>query len=722
MLLLVAHSRIWENERNQAYGNGAHMALFPRLGPEYYDEKDRAIRERIEAFYAESITLNESFWTEADTDTRFEAGDQTLWQELYGNLPASRRKQFNFNRIRRIVNMISGHQRRNRKSIIVTPVENGDQQTADQFSKILMWQMNQEGVLETVSEAFHGSLVTGMNLLHVWMDYRVDPISGAIRVDNCPYNTFLIDPFFRKPDLSDCNAIWKRSFLTKRGCISLLPDREEEIASLSTYANKDGKFQFMPESYDFSMTNLLTYDEFYYRDYRRQKLLVDSTTGATMEWPQEASEDNLKLYMQYYPQISVINQEIPTVRLAIMVAGKVMYDGPNPMGIDMYPFVPVFSYYNPQIPYYEWRVQGVVRGLRDAQYLYNRRKVIELDILESQINSGWKYKENALVDPKDVFLAGQGKGLALKEDAQMTDVEKIQPADVPPSMMQLSEILGREIQEISGVNEELLGSAVDDKAGILSMLRQGAGLTTLQKLFDQLDYAQRILGRLFIKLIQNNFVPGKVERIIAEQPTPEFYNKAFGTYDAAVEEGFNTTTQRQLQFAQLLHLREVGVPVPDETLLEAATVQNKGDIIKVMEEQKQQAMQQQQQQMELQQQQQEAETRLYHARATADEGLGVERMSRVQENQQLAVERASQAEENKAQAEREREKGLLDMVKVLQEIETVDLANLEKVLALAQIVRAQNKEEEVRVQQEMQQRMQMQSPQNLLGMLNQLQR
>jgi len=33
--------------------------------------------------------------------------------------------------------MISGHQRRNRKSTIVTPVENGDEMTADQFTKIL---------------------------------------------------------------------------------------------------------------------------------------------------------------------------------------------------------------------------------------------------------------------------------------------------------------------------------------------------------------------------------------------------------------------------------------------------------------------------------------------------------------------------------------------------------------------------------------------------------
>jgi len=61
-------------------------------------------------------------------------------------------------------------------------------------------------------------------------------------------------------------------------------------------------------------------------------------------------------------------------------------------------------------------------------------------------------------------------------------------------LLQVSDIIGKEIPLLAGANEELLGSATDDKAGILSMLRQGAGLTTLQGLFDQLDYSQKLLG------------------------------------------------------------------------------------------------------------------------------------------------------------------------------------------------------------------------------------
>ncbi len=657
--------------------------LFPQLGPQYYDEKDKSILARMESFYAESITINQAFWSEADTDTRFEAGDQTLWNDLYGNLPANRRRQFNFNRIRPIINMITGHQRRNRKSTIVTPIENADSETADQFTKVLMWINQQEGVLDTISESFHGACVTGMNLLQVWVDYRSDPISGNIKVDNCSYNSFLIDPFFRKSDLSDCNSIWKRSFLTKRECVSLMPDKAEEIMGLmggDGGNGRDGKFQFMPETYNYGMKNLLTYDEFYYRDYRTQKMLCDTQTGEIMEWKSEDPE-RLKMFLEQYPTVTMIENEIPTVKLAIVIQGKVMYDGPQPMGIDSYPFVAVQAYYNPQMPYFPYRCQGVVRGLRDAQFLYNRRKVIELDILESQINSGFKYKENALVNPKDVFLSGQGRGLALKQEAQMTDVEQIQAPQIPPSMLDVSKILADEMNLISGVNEELMGSAVDDKAGILSMLRQGAGLTTLQGLFDQLDRSQKLLGKIMLDIIQANFTPGKIKKILeGKEPSPQFYNKAFGKYGATVEEGLNTSTQRQMEFAQLLHLREAGMPIPDASIIQAATLQGKKQLVEDMQAINQQQQQAQQARQQLELAEIDARIKLSQAHVVANQGLGVERLSRVEENEALADERRAKAEQDKDGA-------FLNLVKALKEIDGMDIAHMESLLAMSHVLK-----------------------------------
>jgi hypothetical protein len=281
---------------------------------------------------------------------------------------------------------------------------------------------------------------------------------------------------------------------------------------------------------------------------------------------------------------------------------------------------------------------------------------------------------------------GQGRGIAIKDEANITDVIQIQAPQVPPSMIELSRILGEEISQISGVNEELLGSAMDDKAGVLSMLRQGAGLTTLQSLFDNLDAAQKLLGRLIIDLVQMNFTPGKIKKILeGQEPAPQFYNKAFGKYHAAVEEGLNTTTQKQMQLAQMLQLREGGVPISDEDLLEATTFQGKNKIIENMQKQQQAAQQSQQQQMQAAMQEQQARTELAKARAVADTGLGAERYSRIEENKALSFERM-------AKAHSEEEAALLNKVKVLKELETLDLSHIMQLIEMANALKPQNLE------------------------------
>ncbi len=667
------------------------MALFPNYNPQFMEPGDRELLTKMSEAYADDISILQTYWTEGDTDARFFVGDATLYNELYGNLPVNRRKQFNFNRIRRVVNMISGRQRQTRKSIVATPVENADSQTADQFTKVLMWSNNQEGILETFSDACEGSLVTGLNLLQVWLDFRSDPVSGTIKVDRCAYNSFLIDPFFRKADLSDCNHIWKRSFLTKKEILSLLPDKADQVMELFGRDNRDGKFQFMPENYNMDMKNLITYDEFYYKSYRNQRMLIDSQTGETLEWKFTNKEENLREFLRLYPQVTIFDQEVPTVKMAIVVNGKVMFHGPNPLGIDSYPFVAVMGYYCPELPYFPWRIQGVVRGLRDAQYLYNRRKAIELDILESQINSGFIYKENALVNPKDIFLSGQGKGLALKEEAQMTDVVPIPSPAIHPSVFQVSEGLAKELNEITGLSEENLASASDDIAGVLSMLRQGAGLIGLQGLFDGWDRALKLLGRIELDVIQANFAPGKVKKILEEEPTAQFYSKAFGKYDVTVEEGLNTTTQKQMQLAQILQLREAGVPIPDDVLLDAATIQDKRKVIESVVKAQESQRQMQEQQAQLAMYKLQAEAKLAEARAAADQGLAVERASKVADNESLAFER-------RARSVQEENAAMLNLVKALKEIDTLDLTHLEQLLVMQQTI----KQQESNVQQEVQ--------------------
>ncbi len=668
-----------------------HSMLFPEVGSAFYDDNDRRLIAFMENFYKQNITMNQAYWYEADTDTRFYCNDQTIWDAYYGTYPAASRRSFAFNKIRRIISMIEGHQRKNRKSTIVVPQENGDEETADQYTKLILWAYQKENVLETISESFLGACVAGMNLLHVWMDYRNDPVNGDLRVDNTSYNSFVIDPFFRKADMSDCNGVWKRSYLTRAEVLSLMPNYADIIMSLSTNAFRDGKFQFTPQQFDFNKDNLITYDEFWYRDYRKQTLLVDTQTGETTEW--HGTKEDLKRFLMFAPTLTTLVTDIPTVKLAIVAQGKVLYNDVDPSGLDIYPFVPVWAYYTPELPYFPYRCQSVVRDLRDSQYLYNRRKITELDILESQLTSGYIVKENAVVNPKDLYKTGQGQMIFRKEDSLPEDIQRIEAPQIPPSMFQASDILNNEMNQISGVSEELLGSASDDIAGVLSMLRQGSGLTTLQRLYDQLDRSQNLLGRIVLKYIQVNWTPGKVARILGTQPTEQFYNRKFGKYDAVVEDGLNTATQRQMQFAQMIQLRQLGVPITDEDLIESATLQGKKKLVENMQKQKMQMQQMQQQQLEMQQQEaimnmQETQARIKmtEASAVAADGLGVERLSRVAENQALVDER-------RAKAEQARSTGILDIIKAAKELESIDIDQTRQVIELLELINAQQQKD-----------------------------
>lgn len=647
--------------------------------PEYLNDSYGAIKKKIDSDYSANQAIWQVYWTEATIDTRLEAGDTALMAELNQSLPNNNRGSWYFNRTRPLCNMVSGHQRRNRKSTIFVPLENGDQKTADQITKAILGIYKREGVYETISEAFHqGACIAGMNLLHAYMDYRNDPVSGDLKIDNCSYNSFFIDPYFRKTDLSDCAFVWRRSYLSHSGAAALMPDKYEEIMALEgnpTGTGRDGRFSYMPESYGQTQQNRLAYDEYYYRDYRKQRLLIDKKTGETFEITNQTDLD-IQTFLSHYPQVSMIEQDIPTVRLAIMIQDKVFYDGPNPLNIDIYPFVPVLGFYNPMMPYFYSRIQGICRSLRDPQILFNRRVILSADAAESVVNSGWIFKENAVIDVKHLFQTGQGRIIPLKEEAQMTDIQQIAPPNIPQYFFQLQDTFSKEMNLVSGINEELMGSALDDKAGILSALRQGAGLTTLQPLFDRLDYSQNLLGELVMKIVQNNYTPGKIKNLLeGEEPAPLFYNKAFGKYHCMVELGFNTESQKQMQFAQLVQLKELGVPIPDASLIEAATIQNKDKIIEQIQQQQQQAQQMQMAQMQSQMQEQQARTQLAQARSVADQGLGAERFSRIDENKALA-------EERRAAAVKDDQMALLNFAKAIKEIQNIDIDQLQRIVSL----------------------------------------
>lgn len=627
---------------------------------------DSSLRQSMEKNYTDCINILQTQWYQADLDQRFSMGDQDIWGLIFPGVATYRRKIFNFNIINPIIQAVTGQQRQTRKSSICIPVHSPMQRTADQMTKCLYHVHNQSGAYQVYSDAFEqGALVQGLGWVSIYKDTTCDPISGDIKLRYLDMKSTLFDPYFRKHDCSDMRFFWTRQFFDRNEAALLYPQFADEILALPKGSYRDDKFYYMPEVYQIQFPNLIAFDEYWYLTSRQATYLVDIETNETQEFT--GDEEDLRIIMQSFKdRLKVINQSKPTVRRSIILNDRVLIDEPNPYHIDRYPYVPFLGYFTPDSPYYAYKFRGLVRDMRDAQYLFNRRKVSDLDILESQ-QQGLKIKKGALVTPEDSMNQGNGRVLTIDNKYQMDDVQPMQIVPPSPVMLQMEEMLLDVAHRIAGVDPRAMGMDVDDKAGIITMMRQAASARNLQRLFDQLDESQRLCGDIIIEMIQKNWTYGKVKQVIGEEPTSEFDNKAFFKYGCKIVQGELTETQQQLNLSQLLHFREVtGISIPDNVIIEASTLQNKDKLIKSIQEQQQAAKEEADKLQALQMKQIEVEMATKIGYAHSQEALATERLAKVQLDKALNAERIQRAEEDRTGS-------VLNLVKAVKEIQGMDL-------------------------------------------------
>lgn len=637
-----------------------------------------AISREIEDFWQQTQSLYQQWWYEANLDLNMTVGNQT--NNYQAGLNYQNKKELRFNKILRIINMIEGFQRDNRLASIIQPADNDPDmgETADQRSTVLNWCMAQDGTYEKISNAFTGSLITGLNLLSVWMDFREDPENGKICVDRLPYNSFIMSPYWTKMDLSDCDRIQTRKYLSKMQLEGMFPGVSKEVPSLKGgYAAMDGKFQYLAQNWNQYNVQMYAYDEYWVKDWKETRKLLDTRTGEVAPW--NGTKEQFQMLMRINPNVKLIKARVPTIRLHVLVNNNEMYEEVSPYGLDRMPFVPHVCYMFPEVQNYSSRFMGIPRNVRDSQIELNRRRNRLLDMLDAQIQSGLMVKEDALVNPEDAFLGGPGKALFFKNTANLaTDVKEFMPPPVGQGWLELIQTIEKEIMDIVGP-EELFAQnlGAKDMSGILMKLKMGAGLTGLRNVFDRLNESQKNLGEIQDDLIVNNFSKGKVAHILGKEPTEHFFEKEFSKFNCIVEEGELTATQRQYKLLQAIQLKQI-MPnaIPDDYIIELTSLQDKKRLVETQQAAAQQAMQLQEIQNQQAIQQQEVLTRSLEAKAQSDFASAKEKEAKVYTDITLA-------EHHQAMAVQDRANAALANAKALKELDEMDE---NRVLKLAQFI------------------------------------
>jgi hypothetical protein len=261
------------------------------------------------------------------------------------------------------------------------------------------------------------------------------------------------------------------------------------------------------------------------------------------------------------------------------------------------------------------------------------------------------------------------------------------------------------MSEILGVNDAAFGVPESgNESGVMMMLRQGAAITNLQVVFDNLRFSQKNLSKKVLKLLQT-WKPEKVQKILGRNPSEMFYSKEFIEYDISVTEGPLTDTQKQTFFRQLVDVYTLsggpGVsPITPQMLVENAPIQSKGTILAQIKQNEEMKMQTQAQQAQMQQAMQQKQVEAIDAQIQNTKSSSIEKLAGAKERYSRSVSNLSLETERSARAVEDRADAALARVKAIKELETLDDDKLIKYIDLIQAMEAQNEAKELKLRQE----------------------
>lgn len=604
--------------------------------------------------YNRAYMLLNTYYAEAYRDVGMYLGNQWSLEQLK-YLNEERRNALTFNKSRKTINMVSGYMSANEMQSIVIPREGSNPQTAEQLTELLRQVMQPEGY-RYEQRARHGSLISGVSWLSPWIDYRKDYLNGRIcfHLDN--WNDVIWDPFSYRYDLEDCTFMARRKYLSKDVIKSLVPGCEREIDSMG-YGNRDEKFTYEPYARQWGLQELLAYNEYWKQRYKKGWLLIDKITGEQKPW--KGSRQRLEAMQRYFPNLAIIEGYYKTVEYNIIVENRLLYSGEDPWGIGEYPFVPYYCVFEPSYDLYQWKYQSLQRLLNPSQEEYNMRKSKLLDIMDSQISVGWKAKSGAVSNPKSLFQSGQGKVIFFNPGFETSDAERIDPPNIPESLFALQDSFDADIKDFIDLGS--LGSDQTDRmSAMLFKMKQSMAIMQLGPIMDNYREAKYLLSKKVLKMIQN-YTPEKVQRLLKDAPTDEFYNGTFLDYDIDIVEGVMTDNQKQGAFMQAWQMKAGGSNIPDALLWKLSPFPINKELRQELDAQQEQAEAQAKEEAE-----DKAEvSELLKAKAFGDVALGEERLNRIKYDAALSEERLAAAQE-------ERARSVLDIIRAGKEFHEMD--------------------------------------------------
>ena len=564
---------------------------------------------------------------EIKKDTEYALGKQ--WnpddvQKLY----ARGVKALTINKIKPMLKLITGIERQSRSDYKAFPEGTEDELISEVATRLLKNVAKQSRLKHKLSDQFKDASIGGVCYVEPYIDYTQDLVNGEMKFRKVEAKRVLFDPNCEEYDLSDGKSLIKLTLgLNKDDLLMLFPDKKKIIESLGSGTIQTGEDEETLQLRDYPDTNKMsdddisgksvnTYDliEYYYKCPYEVYYVVSRSQGVLLETENE-QEALAFISAQQLPDASIVTKRTNEIRLKQVVGKTEMTDErawtyPN---WKTYPIIPCFfERNNVDVSDPELTIQGLVRGLRDLQEEYNKRRTQELHHLNSSVNSGMFIPKDALdsTNKKNLQEFGSTPGVRIFYDPAKTggaspDSWRVNPTPLSQGHAQLAVENAQDIKEASGVNSDLLANDSESQSGRAILLKQRQGLVMVQEALDNYQQTKEILGRLILSQLGEVYTIESALKVLGDGFIKENFRKpvfdalgdpqldqdgslqtdvdidmaklvinkvltdsAIGKFDVTIGEGTFNETIMIANHMTLMEMAKSGIPIPPDVLVE----------------------------------------------------------------------------------------------------------------------------------------------------------
>ena len=517
------------------------------------------------------------------------------------------RPALTINTILPTVNTVLGEQSTRRADVNFKPTGNGTQEIADVLNKLYL-QISANNKLDWLEgTVFADGLIQDRGYFDVRIDFT-DHIQGEVRISTKDPLDILIDPDAKEYDPKTWNEIFETKWMSLDQIEEQYGQKEaDRLRVAAEYGNTMGQdsVEYEETRYGDTYTGVeynqgstanpeenrqmraVRVIERQYYQLKECTYYVDRVTGDMRAVPGNWGKRKLQKFADDYG-LDILTRQDRKVRWTVTADKVVLFDDWSPY--DCFTIVPYFPYWRRGRPF------GMVRNLISPQEQLNKISSQELHIVNTTANSGWIVENGSLngMTADDLEEHGAETGLVLEYNRGSSPPAKIPPNQIPTGLDRISQKAAANIKQISGISDAMLGTDSPEVSGVAIQAKQNRGALMIQVPLDNLQKTRQYLAEHILRLVQAYYTeerliqitdeadPMKPEvplRINAVTPEGDIINDlTLGEYKVVIGTMPTRDNYDEVQFAEAIQLRQVGVPIPDDLIVDYSHLAKKGEV------------------------------------------------------------------------------------------------------------------------------------------------